>query len=37
MSSEFQIRSDTNQALQSQKMVSGLKFLFKEDEGLYYL
>ena len=31
-------RSDTNQALQPQKMARGLKFLIKEEEeGLYYL
>ena len=33
----FPTRSDTNQAVQSQKMVRGLKFLIKKEEGLYYL
>ena len=30
------IRSDTNQAVQSQKMVKGLKFCIQAEEGLYY-
>ena len=29
--------SDTNQAVQPQKMDGGLKFCMKEEEGLYYL
>ena len=29
-------RSDTNQAVQLQKMARGLKFCVKEVEGLYY-
>ena len=29
--------SDTNQALQPQKMARGLRIWFKEVEGLYYL
>ena len=29
-------RSDTNQAVQSQKMVRGWKFQIYEEEGLYY-
>ena len=29
-------RSDTNQAVQLQKMARGLKFCIKEGEGLYY-
>ena len=29
-------RSDTNRAVQPQKIVRGLKFLIKEVEGLYY-
>ena len=33
----FSTRSDTNQAVQSQKMARGLKFRFKREEGLYYL
>ena len=32
----FPTRSDTNQALQLQKMARGLKFQIKEVEGLYY-
>ena len=35
-SSGFPTRSDTNQAVQSQKIVRGLKFLIKEVEGLHY-
>ena len=31
----FLTRSDTNQAVQSQRMVGGLKFRTKEEEGLY--
>ena len=34
--SEFPTRSDTNRAGQLQKMVRGLKFRIKEEEGLYY-
>ena len=30
-------RSDTNQAVQSQKMDRGLKFLIQKVEGFYYL
>ena len=33
----FSTRSDTNQAVQSQKMAKGLKFRFKKVEELYYL
>ena len=33
----FPSRSDTNQAVQLQKMARGLKFRFKKVEGLYYL
>ena len=29
-------RSDTNRAVQPQKMARGLKFRIKEEEGLYY-
>ena len=36
-SSGFSTGSDTNQAVQSQKMARGLKFQIKEKEGLYYL
>ena len=32
----FPTRSDTNQAVQSQKMARGLKFRIKVGEGLYY-
>ena len=32
----FPIWSDTNQAVQSQKLARGLKFRIKEVEGLYY-
>ena len=32
----FPTRSDTNQAVQPQKMARGLKFGIKEVEGLYY-
>ena len=32
----FPTRSDTNQALQPQKMTRGLKFWIKKVEGLYY-
>ena len=32
----FPTRSDTNRAVQSQKMAGGLKFLINEVEGLYY-
>ena len=32
----FPTRSDTNRAVQSQKMVRNLKFQIKEEEGLYY-
>ena len=37
MSSGFPTRSDTNQAVQPQKMGRGLKFRILEEEGLYYL
>ena len=33
----FPIRSDTNQAIQLQKMARGLKFRIYKVEGLYYL
>ena len=33
----FPTWSDTNRAVQSQKMARGLKFLFKKVEGLNYL
>ena len=33
----FSTRSDTNQAVQSQKMARGLKFRIWKKEGLYYL
>ena len=36
MSSGFPTRSDTNQAVQTQKMARGLKFWISEVEGLYY-
>ena len=32
----FPTRSDTNRAVQSQKQARSLKFLMKEEEGLYY-
>ena len=32
----FPTRSDTNQAVQLQKMARGLKFWIKKEEGLYY-
>ena len=32
----FPTRSDTNRAVQSQKMARGLKFRIKVGEGLYY-
>ena len=32
----FLTRSDTNQAVQPQKMATGLKFRIKVEEGLYY-
>ena len=35
-SSGFPTRSDTNRAVQSQKMARGLKFRIKVGEGLYY-
>ena len=35
-SSEFPTRSETNQAVQPQKMAKGLKFRFYVVEGLYY-
>ena len=35
-SSGFPTRSDTNRAVQPQKMASGLKFRIKVVEGLYY-
>ena len=34
---KFPTRSDTNQAVQLQKMARGLKFRIKKVEGLYYL
>ena len=37
LSSGFPIRSDTNQAVQFQKMVRGLKFWIYVIEELYYL
>ena len=37
MSSGFPTRSDTNGAVQPQKMPSGWKIWVKEIEGLYYL
>ena len=37
LSPGFHTRSDTNQAVQSLKMVRGLKFQIKEGEGLYYI
>ena len=36
-SSGFPTRSDTNRAVQSQKMARGLKFRIRVGEGLYYL
>ena len=36
-SSGFQIRSDTNRAVQPQKMARGLKFWIYKEEGLYNL
>ena len=33
----FPTWSDTNQAVQPQKMARGLKFRIKKEEGLYYL
>ena len=36
-SSWFPTRSDTNQAVQPQKIARGLKFHIYEAEGLYYL
>ena len=33
----FLIRSDTNQAVQLQKMARGSKFWIKKEKGLYYL
>ena len=32
----FPTRSDTNQAVQPQKMARGLKFQIKKEGGLYY-
>ena len=37
MSSWFLARSDTNRAVQPQKMARGLKFRILEVEGLYYV
>ena len=37
LSSWFLARSDTNRAVQSQKMVRGSKFQIEQEEGLYYL
>ena len=36
-SSVFPTRSDTNQAVQLQKMTRGLKFRIYKEEGMYYL
>ena len=33
----FMTRTDTNRAVQPQKMVRGLKLCIKKEEGLYYL
>ena len=33
----FPTRSDTNRAVQPQKVARGLKFWVQEEEGLYYL
>ena len=33
----FPARTDTNQAVQLQKMARGLKFCIQKEEGLYYL
>ena len=33
----LQFRSDTNRAVQPQKMAIGLKFLIQDEGGLYYL
>ena len=35
--SGFSTRSDTNRAVQSQKIVRALKFWIKKEEGSYYL
>ena len=37
MSPGFWTRSDTNQAVQPQKMARGLKFWIEKVEGLYYV
>ena len=37
LSSGFLTRTDTNLAVQTQKMVRGLKFLIQEEEGFNYL
>ena len=37
MSSGFPTRSDTNQAVQPQKMARGLEFRIEKEEELYYL
>ena len=37
LSSGFQTRSNTNQAVQAQEMARGLQFGIYEVEGLYYL
>ena len=37
LSSVFQTRSDTNWAVQTQKMARGLKFWNEEEEGFNYL
>ena len=37
MFSGFLTKSDTNPAVQSQKMATGLQFWIKGGEGLYYL
>ena len=37
LSSGFPTRSETNQTVQPQKMIRGLNFWIKEEEGLVYL
>ena len=37
MSSRFPTRSNTNRAVQPQKMARGLKFLIQDEGGWYYL
>ena len=36
LSTEFSTRSSTKQAVQTQKLARGLKFLTKEVEGMHY-